>query len=124
VSSSPPVDVHAFVTLNVHSSLSSSYTDRVFNDDRSEPASGADTQYAPIVRSSGPLPKHCGTHSTTCSGVPLPAMPAAARPEPKTARPMPASPQNNSSSVIGSVRPVLSPIDACAKKSKEYSPIL
>jgi hypothetical protein len=69
--------------------------------------------------SSGPVPKHCGTHSMTCSGVPFPAMPAAARPDPKMARPMPASPQNSSSSVIGSVRPVLSAMDALAKKSKE-----
>ncbi len=48
-----------------------------------------------------------GTHSMTCSGVPLPAMPAAARPEPKIDRPMPASPQNSSSRATGSVRPVL-----------------
>ena len=55
----------------------------------------------------------------TCSGVPVPAMPAAARPEPKIDRPMPASPQNSSSRATGSVRPVASPIDAWAKKSKE-----
>jgi hypothetical protein len=68
--------------------------------------------------SSGPVPKHCGTHSITCSGVPLAAMPAAARPDPKIDRPMPASPQNSSSSTSGSVRPVGSFIDALAKKSQ------
>ena len=60
----------------------------------------------------------------TCSGVPLPAMPAAARPEPKIDRPMPASPQNSSSMATGSVRPVGSPISALAMKSKQYRPIL
>jgi hypothetical protein len=53
----------------------------------------------------------------TCSGVPLPAIPAAARPEPKMASAMPASPQNSSSRVIGRVRPVSSAIEALAKKS-------
>ena len=33
----------------------------------------------------------------TCSGVPLPLMPAAASAEPMIAMPMPASPQNSSS---------------------------
>ena len=60
----------------------------------------------------------------TCSGSPVPAMPAAASPEPKIDRPMPASPQNSSSSATGSVRPVVSPSEAWAKKSKEYNPIL
>jgi hypothetical protein len=46
-------------------------------------------------------------------------MPAAARPEPKIDRPMPASPQNSSSRARGRVRPLASPSDACAKKSKE-----
>jgi hypothetical protein len=50
-------------------------------------------------------------------------MPAAARPEPKIDRPMPASPQNSSSSAIGIVSPEGSPIIAWAMKSKEYSPI-
>ena len=58
-----------------------------------------------------------------CSGVPLPEMPAAARAEPKIARPMPASPQNSSSMATGSVRPVGSPI-ALSMKSKPYRPIL
>src|SRR3954447_3766737 len=108
----PPLVAHALVPLSTHSSFASSYTARVFNDDTSDPASGSDTQYAPSMMSSGPVPKHCGTHSITCSGVPLPAMPAAAKPDPKIDRPMPASPQNSSSSAIGSVSPVLSPIDA------------
>ena len=65
------------------------------------------------------VPKHWGTHSKTCSGVPDPAMPAAARPEPKIDSPMPASPQNSSSRAIGSVSPLGSDIEALAKKSKE-----
>ena len=36
----------------------------------SEPASGSETQNAPTFGSSG-VPKHCGTHSPICSGVPL-----------------------------------------------------
>ena len=52
----------------------------------------------------------------TCSGVPLPAMPAAARAEPMIAMPMPASPQNSSSTATGSVSPVGSPI-ALSRKS-------
>jgi hypothetical protein len=46
-------------------------------------------------------------------------MPAAASPEPKIDSPMPASPQNSSSSVMGSVRPLSSAMDAWAKKSNE-----
>ena len=41
-----------------------------------------------------------------CSGVPLPAMPAAASPEPMIAMPMPASPQKISSTATGNVSPV------------------
>ena len=50
-------------------------------------------------------PKHCGTHSTICSGVPEPKIPATARVVPKIAMPMPASPQKSSSLTIGKVRP-------------------
>ena len=48
----------------------------------------------------------------------MPAMPAAARPEPMIDRPMPASPQKSSSMAIGMVRPVASPSMAWAMKSK------
>ena len=58
----------------------------------------------------------------TCSGVPLPAIPAAASPEPMIAMPMPASPQNSSSTATGRVSPVLSPI-AFIRKSTLYRPI-
>ena len=47
----------------------------------------------------------------------VPAMPAAASPEPKIDSAMPASPQKSSSIVTGSVRPVGSPIMALAMKS-------
>src|SRR5690606_23552824 len=85
---------------------------------RSEPASGSVTQKAPRWILSA-VPKHWGTHSMTWSGGPVRAMAAAARPEPKMARPMPASPQNSSSRATGRVRPVGSPSDAWAKKSNE-----
>src|SRR4051812_47593127 len=50
-------------------------------------------------------------------------MPAAARADPKIARPMPASPQNSSSAAIGRLRPVWSPIIVCTTKSTPYSPM-
>ena len=53
----------------------------------------------------------------TCSGVPLPVMPAAASAEPMIAMPMPASPQNSSSMATGSVSPVGSAI-ALIRNSK------
>ena len=114
----PPLVIHALVPLSTHSSAASSYVARVLSELTSDPASGSDTQNAPSWMASA-VPKHCGTHSSTCSGRPAPAMPAAARPEPKMDRPMPASPQNSSSSATGSVRPDESPSDAWAKKSKE-----
>ena len=43
------------------------------------------------------VPNICGTHSPTCSGVPLAASDAAANPVPRMASAMPASPQNISS---------------------------
>ena len=39
------------------------------------------------------MPKHCGTHSAICSGVPLPTMPETPRLVPSSASVMPASPQ-------------------------------
>ena len=54
------------------------------------------------------MPKHCGTHSPICSGVPLAMIPETARVLPKIASVMPASPQHISSMTIGQVRPVVS----------------
>ena len=73
---------------------------RVRSDDTSDPASASDTAKAAIWILSG-VPKHCGPHSTSCSGVPLAAMPARPRVLPKMARAMPASPQAISSLAIG-----------------------
>ena len=114
----PPFVIHALVPFSTHSSAASSYTALVLSELTSEPASGSDTQNAPSWMLSA-VPKHWGTHSMTCSGVPVPAMPAAARPDPKIDRPMPASPQNSSSRATGRVRPLWSPSEAWAKKSKE-----
>ena len=75
------------------------------SDETSEPASGSETQKAATFGSSA-VPKHCGTHSPICSGVPEPKMPATASVVPMIDMPMPASPQNSSSLTIGSVRPV------------------
>ena len=69
------------------------------------------------------VPKHCGTHSAICSGVPLPTMPDTPSVVPKIASAMPAQPQVSSSLTIGKVSPVGS-----AKKldiaSLEYRPML
>ena len=88
----------------------------------SEPASGSEEQKAPSLRSPG-LPNICGTHSMTCSSVPLARTPAAASAVPTIASPMPASPQKSSSIAIGMPRPDSSKL-CVAKKSSEYSPIL
>jgi len=42
---------------------------------------------------SSAVPKHCGTHSPICSGVPLPTMPDTPSVVPNNASVMPASPQ-------------------------------
>ena len=86
------------------------------------PASGSLTQKAPSWIFSG-VPKHCGTHSPICSGVPLATIPETASVLPKIARVMPASPQHISSLTIGQVRPVGS-ANALAQNSHEYRPIL
>ena len=112
----PPLVAHAFWPLRTHSSFASSYFARVRSDETSEPASGSETQKAATFGSSA-VPKHCGIHSPICSPVPLAKMPAAARPEPMIAMPMPASPQNSSSLTIGSDRPVGSAKN-CASPSK------
>ncbi len=70
----------------------------------SEPASGSEEQKAPTLGSSA-VPKHCGTHSPSCSGVPEAKIPATARVVPKIDIPIPASPQKSSSLTIGKVSP-------------------
>src|SRR3954447_23104593 len=101
----PPLVAQAFWPFNTHSSEASSYFAVVRNDDTSEPASGSDTQNAPTAGSSA-VPKHCGTHSPSCSGVPDDRMPATASVVPMSDIPIPASPQNSSSLTIGNVIPV------------------
>ena len=68
------------------------------------------------------VPKHCGTHSMICSGVPLEKMPATPRTDPKMASVIPASPHAISSITRGIISPTGSP-KALAMKSKEYSPM-
>ena len=113
----PPLVIHVLVPLITHSSFASSYTARVRNDDTSEPASASLTQNAATCRSSS-VPKHCGTHSPICSGVPLPRMPDTPSVVPRIASVMPASPHASSSEIIGNVMPVGSP-NALAMKSSE-----
>src|SRR5215469_3217773 len=86
------------------------------------PASGSDEQNAPSFTSPGP-PNICGSHSPICSLVPLLATATAASPVPPSDKPMPASPQNNSSKAVTMPRP-LGSIHCEPKKSSEYSPIL
>jgi hypothetical protein len=100
--------IHVLVPLITHSSLASSYTARVRNDETSEPASASLTAKAATRRSSA-VPKHCGTHSPICSGVPLPTMPDTPSVVPMIASVMPASPHAISSETIGNVIPVGSP---------------
>ena len=73
----------------------------------SEPASGSEAQKAATFGSSA-VPKHCGIHSPSCSGVPCPKIAATASEVPKMLIPIPASPQKSSSLTIGSVSPVSS----------------
>ena len=65
----PPLVAHAFWPLITHSSVFSSYLAVVRIAETSEPASGSDEQNEATFGSSG-VPKHCGTHSSSCSGVP------------------------------------------------------
>ena len=121
-SASPPLVAQVLVPLSTHSSVASSYVARVRMAPTSEPASGSEEQNAAILRSPG-LPNICGAHSPTCSSVPFARSPAAARAVPTIESPIPASPQNSSSIVIGMPSPVSSKLWV-AKKSSEYSPIL
>src|SRR5215472_13870422 len=86
------------------------------------PASGSDEQNAASLMSPGE-PNICGTHSPTCSLVPLAETATAASELPTMDRPMPASPQNSSSNATGMPSPV-GPSHCSAKNSSEYRPIL
>jgi hypothetical protein len=113
----PPLVAHVLVPSSTHSSLASSYRARVRIAPTSLPASGSEEQKAPSLRSPG-VPYIAGTHSPTCSSVPLARTPAAASDVPTMDSPMPASPQKSSSMVIGNPSPVGS--KACvAMKSTE-----
>ena len=101
----PPLVIQVLVPFSTHSSVASSYTARVRRELTSLPASGSLTQNAPSWIFSG-VPKHCGTHSPTCSGVPFAMIPETASVLPKMASVMPASPQAISSMTTGQVRPV------------------
>src|ERR1700727_2100075 len=85
------------------------------------PASGSDEQNAPSLTSL-PSPNICGHHSPICSGVPFPTTATAARVEPTSDSPIPASPQNSSSTAVTKPSPDSSK-NWVAKKSSEYSPI-
>ncbi len=52
-SAMPPFVIQALVPFSTHSSLASSYTARVRNDETSDPASGSLTQNAPSAIFSG-----------------------------------------------------------------------
>ena len=116
-SARPPLVAQVLAPLRTHSSVASSYVARVRIAPTSEPASGSEEQNAPSLRSPGE-PNICGTHSTTCSSVPLARTPAAASDVPTMDSPMPASPQKSSSMVTGKPSPVSSKAWV-AKKSSE-----
>ena len=64
------------------------------------------------------MPYICGIHSITCSSVPLARTPAAASEVPTMDRPIPASPQNSSSMLIGKPSPVSSSAWATMKSTE------
>ena len=113
----PPLVAQVLVPLSTHSSVASSYLARVRIAPTSEPASGSEEQKAASCRSPG-VPNICGTHSPSCSSVPLARTAAAASVVPTMDRPIPASPQKSSSMVIGMPSPVSSKL-CVAKKSRE-----
>ncbi len=88
----PPLVAHAFWPFRTHSSVASSYLAVVRIAETSEPASGSDEQNAATFGSSG-VPKHCGTHSASWSGVPLPKIAATASEVPKIDMPIPRRPR-------------------------------
>src|SRR5690349_165667 len=84
------------------------------------PASGSEEQNAPSL-TSAPSPNICGHHSPTCSGVPFDTTATAARVDPTSDSPIPASPQNSSSTAVTKPSPDSSK-NCAAKKSSEYRP--
>src|SRR5690242_18636158 len=88
----------------------------------SDPAAGSEEQNDASSGSSG-VPNICGSHSPSCSGVPLADRDAAAKPVPRIDNAMPASPQNNSSNTVNIPRPVGSAAWV-ANNSMEYRPTL
>src|SRR5487761_979007 len=85
------------------------------------PASGSEEQNAPSLTSPA-SPNICGHHSPICSGVPFDTTATAARVEPTSDSPIPASPQHSSSTAVTKPSPDSSK-NCVAKKSSEYSPI-
>src|ERR1700749_2213744 len=85
------------------------------------PASGSEEQNAPSF-TSAPSPNICGHHSPTCPGVPFNQTAPAPGEEPISDNPIPASPQNSSSTAVTKPSPDASK-NCVAKKSSEYSPI-
>lgn len=86
-SAMPPFVAQVLTPLSTQSDPSG--TARVRMAPTSEPASGSEAQKAPSLTSFS-VPNICGSHSPICSGVPLEARAAAARPVPVIDRPMPA----------------------------------
>src|ERR1035437_10405285 len=101
----PPFVTHDLVPLSIHSSVAGLYSARVRIDPMSLPASGSEAQNAPSFTSPG-VPNICGSHSPTCSGVPLLATATVARVVPTNDSAIPASPQNSSSKAIGIPSPL------------------
>lgn len=101
----PPLVAQVLVPLSTHSRVASSKRARVRMAPTSDPASGSEEQNAPSFGSSA-VPNISGSHWPSCSGVPLPARAAAARPVPRIDSAMPASPQNSSSNTVSMPMPV------------------
>jgi hypothetical protein len=122
MSAMPPLVIQVLVPLSTHSSVGLVVDGPGAHGADVGAGVGSDTQKAARAIFSG-VPKHCGTHSAICSGVPLPKIPATPRVVPKMASPMPASP-HAISSMTTARRFRWGRRNMLAMKSSEYSPIV
>ena len=117
-SAMPPLVAQVLVPLRTHSSLASSYVARVRIAPTSEPASGSEEQNAAELEVARACRTSAAPTRRPARRCRWRARPAAASAVPTIERPMPASPQNSSSIVIGMPSPVSSKAWV-AKKSRE-----
>ena len=103
----PPLPIHILWPSRIQSLPSRRAVVRRFRT--SLPPSGSEIASAASLRSPG-VPKHCGAHSSICSGEAACPIADSASAGMTMAKPIPAQPQNSSSMNIGSDSPLGSPI--------------